>query len=72
MTTEFSITIFPDRDSLTDETHALTIRYLDSQNLPRAYPDHCTCMSSTRTSINAIWSSNIISRISNYDETGLL
>ena len=31
---EFSITIFPDRDSL-DETHALTIRYLDSQNRPR-------------------------------------
>ncbi len=31
---EFSITIFPDRDSL-DETHALTIRYLDIQNRPR-------------------------------------
>ena len=30
-TTEFRITIFPDRDS-SDETHALTIRYLDRQN----------------------------------------
>ena len=31
---EFRMTIFPDRDSL-DETHALTIRYLDSQNRVR-------------------------------------